>query len=172
MHLFLFCFFCTITTAHLGFLIFFVGFVFFVWISVHMVVVSFGVSPHLIGHLVDFPLGSYLRMFGVWACSGPEPNCILGSSNRPLGSFFPFGYYLSVVWGVLFSFLRSPLGELITLIAGWVRVHTRLWLPTLPGPLFWGGGILFLTCLQFLLFPEIFNDHLILPFVPSVCLLV
>ena len=88
MHLFLFCFFCTITTAHLGFLIFFVGFVFFVEISVHMIVVSFEVSPHLTGLLVDFPLGCCLRMVGFWACCGPEPKCIFGSSNRPLGFFF------------------------------------------------------------------------------------
>ena len=58
---------------------------FFVGISVHMIVVSFEVSPHLTGLLVDFPLGCCLRMVGFWACCGPEPKCIFGSSNRPLG---------------------------------------------------------------------------------------
>ena len=91
MHLFLFCFCCTIITAHSGFLNFFVGFVFFVEISVHTIAVSFEVSPHLIGHLVNFPLGCYLRMAGFWACCGPERKFIFGSSNRPLGFFFHLG---------------------------------------------------------------------------------
>ena len=74
-----------------------------------MVVVSFGVSPHLIGHLVDFPLGSYLRMVGVWACCGPEPNCILGSSNRPLGFLSIWLLFERSLEGP-FYFLEEPLG--------------------------------------------------------------
>lgn len=42
--------------------------------------------------------------------------------------------------------------------------------PDVVGPLYRGEGFLFLTCLQFFLLPEVFEYHVLLPFVSSKCL--